>query len=248
MDEHLLQEIGLTPGETKVYLALLELGMTTTGPLIKKSGVSASKTYGILDKLTTKGLVGHIIKNKVKHFKAMHPNRLLDYIEEKEEEISQKKTLIKQLIPQLISQQQTSAPTATIYNGFRSISNFFRNILDDLQKGDTYYVLGATYGVNAKGVRAFFLNYHTNRAKKKINVKMLANYETRGNLEKSVALCSSVRYLPKHFVTNMSIVFYKKKAFMFFLTENPFAFLIENEETVKNFQIYFDTLWKIAKK
>ena len=37
--EELLREIGLSNWETRVYIALLELGSTTTGPLVKKCGV-----------------------------------------------------------------------------------------------------------------------------------------------------------------------------------------------------------------
>ena len=40
MDLKLLEEIGLTEGETKVYLALLRLGSTKTGALAKEAGVS----------------------------------------------------------------------------------------------------------------------------------------------------------------------------------------------------------------
>ena len=53
MNSKLLEEAGLTEGESKVYLALLELGTTKTGPLIKKARVSSSKVYKILDRVLT---------------------------------------------------------------------------------------------------------------------------------------------------------------------------------------------------
>ena len=62
MDERLLQDIGLTNGESKVYLALLNLGETKTGELAKKSQVSSSKIYKILDRLEKKGIV---VSNKI---------------------------------------------------------------------------------------------------------------------------------------------------------------------------------------
>ena len=37
-----LLKVGLTDGEAKAYLALSELGSTTVGPIVKKSGVSYS--------------------------------------------------------------------------------------------------------------------------------------------------------------------------------------------------------------
>ena len=56
MDIKLLHDIGLTEGETKVYLALISLGTTRTGQLASKAGVSSSKVYKILDRLIKKVL------------------------------------------------------------------------------------------------------------------------------------------------------------------------------------------------
>jgi hypothetical protein len=76
---------------------------------------------------------------------------------------------------------------------------------------------------------------------------MLANFETKDNLVKATKLNSEIRFLPQYLVSNMMIVFYKSKAFIFFMTEEPTGFLIENEEVTKGFRSYFDTFWKIAK-
>ncbi len=250
MDTKILEQIGLTEGETKVYLALLKLGTVTTGSLVAKAEVSSSKIYKILDRLQIKGLVGHTIKAKTKHFTALPPKRILEYMDEKEQEFNKKKELIKQFLPDLEEMQESSKEKseATLFEGIKAIKNFYNNILDDLDSGDTYYVLGATYGKDYEGVREFFYNYHIRRVKKKIKVKMLANIETKGNLEKPTLKNSEVKYLPKYLVTNMMIVFYKNKSFIYFLTEEPKGFLIENKEVMESFKTYFDTFWKIAKK
>ena len=86
MDTEPLKKLGLTDGEIKVYLALIRVGETTSGPLVDESGVSVSKVYSILDRLAKKGLVSHIVKRKTKYFKAADPNRLVVYVQEKEAE------------------------------------------------------------------------------------------------------------------------------------------------------------------
>ena len=144
--------------------------------------------------------------------------------------------------------QQKEQTKAIVYQGFRAITNFFRNILEELQKGEEYYVIGATYGADIPGLREFFYNYHSQRAEKGIKVNMLANYETKGHLEKTTLKKAEIKYLPSYFVSNMQITFYKNKAFIGFMTENPVGFLIENPEAVKGFRSYFGVLWKIAKK
>lgn len=251
MDPKLLEEIGLTQGETKVYLALIALGTTKTGALAKKAEVSSSKVYKILDRLIQKGLVGHVLKGKIKFFQALEPKRVVDYLEKKEQEIKEKKDLMQKILPQLELERKLSGKKtqAVIYEGFKAIKNFYLNILNELSPGETYHVLGAAYGEPEKpGVKEFFQNYHTQRAKKKIRVKMLANHDTKGSLVSATNINSEIRFLPQYLITNMTILFYHNKAFIFFLTEEPIGFLMENEEAVKSFQKYFDTFWKIAKK
>src|SRR3989344_337750 len=75
MNEQLLEDIGLTKGEIKVYLTLLKLRETTTGKIIEEAQISSGKIYEILDKLIKKGLVSYIIKeheiNLFKGFKGI---------------------------------------------------------------------------------------------------------------------------------------------------------------------------------
>ena len=251
MNTKLLEDIGLTEGETKVYLSLLKLGPSKTGPIAKESEVSSSKVYKILDRLEKKGLVGHGKIGDVKHFRAMEPKTLLKLINNKKKELEKKERNIEKIIPELELQQKLrkDKTQATLYEGIKSIKNFFNNILEDLKKGDEYYVISATYGNKKQEIlQAFYQNYHTKRIKKGIKVNMLANHEIKDTMVPAAKKLSNVRILPKYFQNNMIIAFYKNKSFMFFFTEEPKGFLIEDEEVVKSFKTYFNTFWKIAIK
>ena len=108
----LLKETGLTERESKVYLALLELGSTTTGPLVKKSKVPNSKIYEILESLHNKGLSSWIIKGKIKYFQGANPKKILTLFKEKEREI-------ERLLPELESKQLSAKEkqSVEIYQG-----------------------------------------------------------------------------------------------------------------------------------
>ena len=248
MDTKILEDIGFTEGETKVYLSLLKMGATKTGPLAKEAQVSSSKVYQILDRLIKKGLAGHVTKGNIKYFTAMGPKRVLEYIEEKEKNLQEKKEIVKRIIPQLEMEQKLAGKKteAVIYDGFKAVTNFFRGILDDLKSGEEYKVLGATYG-NIPGLRAFFHNHHQRRVEKKIKLKMLANYDIKNSIEKTTYKNAEIRFLPQYLITPMEIVFYKNKVFIVLWTKSPVGFLLENEEAAKSFRAYFDTFWKIAK-
>lgn len=247
MDTKLLEDIGLTEGETKVYLALLEIGTTTTGALVKKSGISASKVYLILDRLAKKGLVGHVIKEGVKYFQAAEPKRILDYVEEKEQELVEKKQNIMDMLPELIAKQQLGKEKrrAEIYEGKKGVTNLFRNILDELKRGEEYYVIGAGLGFEENlNLQDFFLKYHAERAKRGIKVYMLANVSIKKTLVPTISQCGEVQLLPEDFINNVQITFYKEKTFIILWSKEPIAFLIHNAEMVDGFKKYFDLLWK----
>ena len=51
MDTKILEDIGLSNAEIKVYLTLLELGTSTAGPILEKSGLQNSVVHMTLNKL-----------------------------------------------------------------------------------------------------------------------------------------------------------------------------------------------------
>ena len=248
MDWKLLEDIGLSEGEVKVYSALLKLGSSKTGKIAKLAGVSSSKVYKILDRLEKKGLAGHVLKGKVKHFVPTPPKRIMDYVEGKEKELGEKKVALGKMLPELERQAEAAKQKneAALYEGFKAVSNFFRNIVDELKPGETYYVLGANYG-EVEGLRQFFYSHHMRRNKKGIKVKMLANEEVKENIEETTKLNSEIRLLPRYMGTKMQTVFYKNKVFVAIWTKEPAGFLMESEEAAKSFRTYFEELWKIAK-
>lgn len=249
MDLGALEEIGLTEGEIKVYLALLKLGSTKTGPLASKAGVSSSKVYKILDRLGKKGLVGHVLKGETKHFTALEPERLLDYVEKKEAQLSERKKLVERMLPELRKQRDLGEKSeATVYSGFRAATNFFRGIVDELGPGETYYVIGAGYGEGVPGLHEFFYKHHQRRAKKGVRVKMLANHDVRDTLVETARLKSELRFLPEYLITNMEIVFYMDKVYIILAGDELVGFLLENAEAAKGFRKYFNMLWKMSEK
>src|SRR3989344_8398974 len=99
MYEDKLRKLGLTNGEARAYSALLELGSSTVGPIVSKSGIAYSKIYEVLDRLIEKGLASFVIKQKTKHFQPLEPRRLQEYLDKKEEEIKESRTLLNEILP-----------------------------------------------------------------------------------------------------------------------------------------------------
>jgi len=143
MLEESLREIGLTEGESRVYMVLLELGSTTTGAIIRKSQISGSKVYEVLDRLAHKGLVVSVIKNGVKYFEAADPSRILDYLSEKETKVSQQKIAIQKILPELMLKRTTSKQgTVKVFIGFEGLKTANEDIIKTLHKGEEWLSMG----------------------------------------------------------------------------------------------------------
>ena len=80
-----LKQAGLTENESKVYLALLDLGPSLAGQISRKAGLHRRTVYDTADMLAKKGLIGYILKNNRRLFQASNPNRILEIIKEKQD-------------------------------------------------------------------------------------------------------------------------------------------------------------------
>ena len=68
-----LFEVGLSVNEAKVYLALLEKGISQVGEIVTLSEVPQQRMYYVLEKLLNKGLCS-LIPGKVKKYKPTEPS------------------------------------------------------------------------------------------------------------------------------------------------------------------------------
>ncbi len=243
MDLELLKEIGLTDSETKVYLALLELGSSTKGPIVDKSGVASSKIYELLEKLVQKGLVSFMIQSGVKHFEAAPPDRIMDYLAEKESKLSVQKEKLKEMMPQLELRRQMSKykSEAQIFKGNKGWKTAFDDIINTLQKGDRLMITGISK-FDPEFKRMIY-HWHVRRAKKGIKADILLNYAAREIGEKLIKLSNTkVKYMQKGMVTPAVFLIYGQKTLISLPNQRTFL-RIENEEATKAFKSYFETIW-----
>ena len=174
-----LREAGLTDGEARVYLALLELGASTTGPIVEKSRVAKSIVYQLLEKLIVKGLASFIIKEKTKYYQAAQPQKIIDYMEEREQEMLQNRQAIQKLLPELLLKQQSGKKSeAQIYEGFRGIQTVHEKTYSRLKRGDEYFYLGVS-AFQEKKYHLYWQRDHLRRAKAGITTRILFNQGNR---------------------------------------------------------------------
>lgn len=250
MDTKALQNIGLSDGEIRVYLALIKLGPSTTGPITDKSRVSNSKIYHILEKLLQKGIISYVIKEKTRYYQAEDPSKLKDYVNKKEKEFEEQKKAIDKLIPQLQIQQQTEKTKSEtqIYKGFKGIQTIADHMYAVLKKGDVFYNLGIPSKQEEK-YHSYWDEDHRKRIKLGIKCQMLFNFQTPKKVlenRNSYKDCDA-RYMPFPIETPSWILIYKNTTVIVLQSDEPMAIEIQNKQITDSFKQYFEAFWKLSK-
>lgn len=251
MKPETLERIGFTQGEARIYLALLDLGQSTTGPIVEKSGVSTSKTYKILKRLKNKGLVSYIIKNNVVHWSPANPKRILELLEEQEQIIREKKEEVKEILPELLKKINSLKETqqAEVYMGMKGMITVYNDETNYLKEhpDEVDYVIGIA-SIYQKKFMDFFERIESKRNKLKIRRKYIFGINAKGSqpwIEKS-KYCD-IKYLD-YPDSPVSINVYGETSFINVLSDEPIFFVIKSREIAESFKEYFKLLWKISKK
>ncbi|MFQ5531484.1 MAG: TrmB family transcriptional regulator [Candidatus Nanoarchaeia archaeon] len=246
METKLLEELGLTKNEVKVYLALLELGTTSAGPLIKKTEMHRAAVYDLLEFLIDKGLVSFVIKANRKYFEAQDPSRLTEYLNEKKQELMRKEIELKQLIPLLREKRVLSheEQEGTVFKGKKGLKSVFEDIL---KEKSSWFVFGAT-GQFKELFPAYFIHFHKRRSKLNILLKIIFNENIRKTHREKELENYQIKYIPESHITPSTTYVYGDKVAIILWSKEPMAFVMRSKQVAESYKTFFNLLWEIAKK
>lgn len=248
MNEQLLEEIGLTKGEIKVYLTLLKLGETTTGKIIEEAQISSGKIYEILEKLIKKGLASYTIKEKTKYFSAASPNRILDYLYEKEKNLKEKEQELLKELPSLLSIKKAGKKEyeTNLFKGFKGIQTAIFEALEDLTNKDEVLAMGII-SHKKEQYNLLWQRWHKERINKKIICKAIFS-DKNTDYYKSFNKMRLTEIKVLKGITPSAIDVMGKRVLIFTYGEEASCLSIKNPEIAQSFKTFFETMWKIAEK
>ncbi len=241
-----LEELGLTSGESKVYVALLVLGPSTVGPVVKKSNVAYSNIYEILNRLLDKGLVSFIVKQKTKYFQAEDIKRIKDYLVIQEKELDRKKKIFEDLQPKLEKLGlDKKKEEAEIFVGEKGLMTAYDKLLKGSDKKDVgyfFYVNDEEYYEKAE--KFYVKSWHLMK-KYKSKWKGISTVDfKKTKLVKRYPSFVEQRYVPFPVPGNIDFI---NDKLLITTWKNAVGILIHSKEIVESYRSYFDSVWKLAK-
>ncbi|MBN2458901.1 hypothetical protein JXB28_01325 [Candidatus Woesearchaeota archaeon] len=233
--EQVLENLGFSPNEIKVYLTLNDHGTKTAGNISKLAHIDRSSCYNSLKLLIEKGLVSYVHIGKVKWFQATGPKRLLEYLKEQEEQV-------QEILPELQARHKAAKIEGQVrmFKGIKGIKSIF---LDMARTGQNNVVFGSEGQFTAR-LPEFAMQFNRLKKENKMTTKLIIR---EGRMEADSAT-TEYRYIPgieeSPAVTNI----YGDKIAILIWTDEPEGIIIENKAAAQAYRAYFNFMWKHAKK
>ncbi|MFC1768984.1 TrmB family transcriptional regulator [Nanoarchaeota archaeon] len=242
MDTSILEDLGLTQAEIKVYLSLLELGVSSAGSVIEKSGLQNSVVHRSFISLIEKGLISYIKKGKKKIYKATDPNNFHDFIDDKRRKFDE-------ILPELQKKQKIAKVDnmGEMFKGKKGINQLYQTLLNS--GGKEYNTFGGgsevTYEIMGE---TWWKNLHVKRISKKIKCRQVFDETIRkfGN-ELNKKPITKIKFLPHEFAQLQETIIIGDSVGIAIFTDNPYGVLIKDKEVADGYRKQFEILWKKAK-
>jgi len=236
--QEILEEIGLSKNEAKVYLTVLKLGCCTATEITKESGIHRSNVYDALDSLIKKGCVAHIFKGDVKNFEATNPENLKNILKEKEVNLSV-------IIPQLLESRKAKQDMSVhIHEGYTSLKKLIDTIVD---KNRQEYL---TYGVPKQfpeKLKSWLERHHKFRIARKVPLKVIFNASAKARAKTiSKMPLTEAKYVSEDFHTPVTTEMCGNDVLIILWSENPLTIHITSKEIADVYRNYFRLLWSTA--
>ncbi len=246
MDVSALEEIGLTGAEIKVFIALNELGLSSAGKIVEKSKLQNAVVHRAFHSLAEKGLLSSVYQGRIRKYSVIEPKQLISFLDER-------KIKLMKLLPELEAKKKLAIEKSQVmmFQGIRGVKELLSLLFHTSLKNTSKEYL--SYGGPQKAHEIledyFWEGFHNKRIEQKIAARLLFNHDLRwwGNALNKKKY-TTVRFTARNFEEITETIIYGNKVAIIIYLETPSGFLLESAEAAKSYRLFFELLWKQAKK
>jgi len=243
MDRDLLINLGLSPSEATLYLALLKLGESDVQGLVNETGFYKANTYQALDRLCNKGIISNIVEGKKRFYQLQKPGALIEFVEKKKRKLEFQENLARDFARKvnLAKKEFAIQETAIVLRGIAGIKQIYSEIINN--KLD-YFVFGSPRESETIVGDFYWQNLHVKQKKFKIKAKMIFHKSLRYWKKMIPKEIIDLRFLNEKFESLTETTIYGTKVAFTVWTDKPIVTIINNEHVAKAYKQIFDILWR----
>lgn len=228
-------------------MATLEMGRGTVTQIARRSGVSRTNTYNVLDSLTEKHLVRVSGKEPKEEYAAEPPTKIVEYFRGLHESAAQHYSEVEKLLPELTAMHKIEdRPQIKFYEGIEGLKQVYEDTLTSSEKIVAY----AKYEEMFEALGNYFPLYYKRRAQKGIPIMAIIP-KTPMALEQSThdkEVARETAFVPPgEYSFSPEINVYDNKV-MIASWKEKLGIIIESEEIADAMKKIFRLAWAEAKR
>jgi sugar-specific transcriptional regulator TrmB len=237
---NILRQFGLTPNESAIYLAALELGEATARAIAERAQLPRTYVYDLLRTLAERGLISYLERGPHKRlYAAVQPKRLEAILAGKLEQF-------RKALPELetLYQQAPQRPLVRFFEGKDGIARIHDEIVAEAKEL-------RFFGATTDWIRSFpdWYEFTKTFVDRKITIyDLVADLpETRQYAALYEGRSSQLRFTqPDWQFASDFVIWNNKVALHSYLADQMFAVVIESPAITQSMRTIFAILWQLG--
>jgi sugar-specific transcriptional regulator TrmB len=234
--------LGFSKNEADVYVAMMEIGQTGAGDIIRRTGLHRFVVYEILEQLISKKLVLKVFKKSVAQYVITNPQRIVE---------NQKAALAlaDQLVPEILSKSSAKSDII-IWDGLEGFRNFSLSYIQQMKPKTTLYCIGSTGDRWYMRMGESADRFLKIQKQKKIHWKMISFEDPSvssidiNTMEKDKL--NEVRMLPKNQAAPANVIIWEDNVGLQIFTDPISVIEMKSKALADSYMLYFNTMWEQA--
>ncbi len=243
--ETTLSRIGLSKKAVKVYLACLQLGISTMTEIAKEANLKRPTTYLVVEELLVKGFVTLQKKGAKNYYAPESPKKLHNLIQFRAREI-------EQLLPELeaLYNEPKEKPSIKVYKGREALKTVYDELYESFVSRKevlAYTSIGDLEKHMPEAISEIVKCFKRNNdyVFRELNVDDEAGRRHAKRMKKTGAKKHFVRLLkPEYRFHNTDNIIYGNKVAIFSLKKDVSVIVIENKDIAETYRALFNAAWE----
>ncbi|MBP6866301.1 MAG: hypothetical protein KBC12_02030 [Candidatus Pacebacteria bacterium] len=240
----ILENFGFSANESKVYLAMVNIGEALISDIAKEAKLNRITTHHIIERLEKRGFAVCFGPNRSKKARALHPTALSKRITEQSKEF-------EKIVPEIIASmrdENKKKPTVRMYYGVSGFEKVAEELLERPNTtirhigslNEAYKFIGLKYDVE------YFV---PTRMKKNIHYRMICYQGEESQLiqTNNATELREVKYVPKGFKLTSNVFIAPGKVVIVTTKNELMSIVIESEDISHSEEEKFDMIWNLLK-
>lgn len=247
MSLEILEQLGLSPNEAKIYEALLDLKEAGVGEISSKAEIHRRNVYDAINRLIDKGLIFPILSKNERIYSPVDPDKLTEIIKEKEINLNRS---LPELRKRFASRQGTQE--AYIYRGVEGFKNYLRDVL---RVGKDVHMIGAKLGWFDPSLKTFLGQFLKEAKRKNITFHHVYDEIVKEKGQDAVKILGGeYRFIPSEYSTESAIDIFGDYIVTFTglslkkIDNDVTLFILKDERLAESYRTWFKFIYDFSPK